>query len=201
MKRLGVVAALGLAVGSLWYLQHSPTSPAIAGDAPPPPPSPTAGGSRGAIARPIGAVTKLATADERQQLADRIANAHAARAAIHAAPVPRLPESEDASETPISKTEIRSAMRELIPFITACYETAIPTLSTPDISVLASLTLIGDPDVGTIVDAHELADKTGQPIPAAFDDCLRNTFQLMALPPLAEGDKIEVRYPFEFRQN
>jgi hypothetical protein len=90
-------------------------------------------------------------------------------------------------------------MRELVPHIAECYEAAIPNLAQPDMSVLARLTLTGDPDIGTIVDAHELVDGAGEPLPAAFDDCLRSTFQLMALPPLAEGDKIEVRYPFEFR--
>jgi hypothetical protein len=28
--------------------------------------------------------------------------------------------------------------------------------------------------------------------------CVRSTFQVMALPPLAEGDKLDVRYPFKF---
>lgn len=161
-------------------------------------------GSAGQLARaakPVDKVTKLANADERKQLADRIASAQAARAASRSAPIPRLPAQGSDEEDPrMSRTEIRGAMRELIPYITACYEEAIPSLGeAPDISVLAELTLVGDPDVGTIVDAHGLADKAGNPLPQAFDDCLRNTFQLMALPPLAEGDKIEVRYPFEFR--
>jgi hypothetical protein len=144
-------------------------------------------------------VTRLANSDERKQLADRIASAQVARAASRSAPLPRLPDQTAADETKISKTEIRAAMRELVPHIAECYEAAIPNLAQPDMSVLARLTLTGDPDIGTIVDAHELVDGAGEPLPAAFDDCLRSTFQLMALPPLAEGDKIEVRYPFEFR--
>ncbi len=202
MKRLGVVGALALAGGAFWYLQRSRT-PAIAADAPPPPAMGTAvAGSAHAAeaAKRFDKVTKLANADERKQLADRIASAQAARAASRSAPIPRLPDGSAEEETAISKTEIRSAMRELVPYITACYEEAIPKLGdAPDISVLAELTLIGAPDVGTIVDAHGLADRDGNSLVQSFDDCLRNTFQLMALPPLAEGDKIEVRYPFEFR--
>lgn len=200
MKRLGVVAALALAGGALWYLQRS-HAPTIAADAPPPTSKSMLGAGLARSAKAIDAVTKLASVDERKRLADRIASAQAARAANHASPVPRLPDLPDDSQTAISKTAIRSAMYELVPYIGECYEAAIPTLVTPDISVLASLTLIGDPDVGTIVDAHELADKTGRPLPRSFDDCLRNTLQLMALPPLAEGDKIEVRYPFSFRHD
>ena len=70
----------------------------------------------------------------------------------------------------------------------------------PDVTVAAHLRLVGDPDVGTLIDdAGPLADATGQPLPAAFDDCLRGTFQTLALPPLAEGDEVSVTYPFVFR--
>jgi len=67
--------------------------------------------------------------------------------------------------------------------------------------VVASLTLTGDPDIGTLIDADQLFDQHGQPLPAALDACLRARFQTLELPALAEGDKITVRYPFAFRSN
>jgi hypothetical protein len=157
-------------------------------------------------------VTKLGSVEERKLLAERIEKARADRASIatsnagtsgtsgsvamatHAPAPPRLP--EQAPE--ISAVEIRSAMRDVIPILTECYETALPTLTSPRLEITAELTLTGDPDIGTLIDAKQIADKTGQPLPAGFDDCLRSTFQTLALPPLQEGDQIEVRYPFLF---
>jgi hypothetical protein len=203
MKRVGIAVALAALVGSIWFLQR-PRGRAVADDDPPPPqlaPSPPAAGSQ-APAKAIDKVTKLRDADARKELADRIASAHAARASTRAAPMPRL--ADDAVEPPetaIAKTVIRTAMRELVPHISKCYEAAIPTLPSPNLNMTAQLTLTGDPDIGTIVDAKALTDDKGTPLPAALDDCFRSTFQLMALPPLAEGDTIDVRYPFVFRAN
>lgn len=200
MKRIGVIAALAVAGVAFWYLQRSPAPSAAASDAVPgTSPSTYGTGSQPATAgKAVDKVTKLATADERRRLADRIAHAQATRGATSARPVPRLPDAP-ADEPAVNKTAIRSAMREMIPHLTECYEAARPTLPSPDFKMTAELTLTGDPDIGTIIDAKALADHAGAPLPAKLDDCLRSTFQLMALPPLAEGDKVEVRYPFEFR--
>lgn len=198
MKRLGVGVLLVAIVGAIWYLQRS-TPKTIAANEPAPPKS-----------APISKVTKLGSVEERKLLADRIEKARAERAkltsnasagiqgstamATHAPARPRLPEQAPA----ISAVEIRTAMREVIPIITECYEAALPTLPAPHVEITAELTLTGDPDIGTVIDAKQIADKTGQPLPAGFDDCLRATFQTLALPPLQEGDEIEVRYPFLF---
>ena len=140
--------------------------------------------------------TRLATPMERQRLKDRIALAQSNRRATTATAVPSLPDAPK-----INKVTIRDAMREAIPYVQDCYERALPTLATPDLRIKAHLVLRGDPDVGTIVDApHPLVDEHGQPLPASLDDCFRSTFQLLELPPLAEGDEIEVHYPLTFRQ-
>lgn len=199
MKRLGIGVLLVAIVGAIWYLQRpTPTTSAANEPAPPKP-------------APIGKVTKLGSIEERKLLADRIEKARAQRAksiaanagmrssssaamATHAPAPPRLPDEAPA----ISAVEIRSAMREVIPILVDCYQAAMPTLGDPHVEITAELTLTGDPDIGTIIDAKQIADKAGQPLPAGFDDCLRSTFQTLALPPLQEGDQIEVRYPFVF---
>lgn len=208
MKRASVVVALAAIAGAIWYLRR-PSSRTAASDAPPPPakvvtaaggesPSAPASGSAG---RTVDHVTKLATPEERKRLAERIAAAQSARAATHAPAPPSLPaEAQDAEDAPISKTAIRDAMREVIPHLIECYEAAVPSLPSSHVELVAELTLTGDPDVGTLIDAKELADKQGQKLPAAFDDCLRTTFQSLALPPLKEGDIVSVRYPFVFSQ-
>jgi RNA polymerase sigma-70 factor (ECF subfamily) len=138
--------------------------------------------------------TRLATTAERQLTKDRIALAQSKRRANNPA-APSLPEAPT-----MSKVTIRDAMREAIPYVQECYERALPTLSTPDLRIKAHLVLRGDPDVGTIVDAPQpLVDEHDQPLPASLDDCLRSTFQLLELPPLAEGDELVVNYPLRFR--
>jgi hypothetical protein len=205
VKAIAVVAGVAAVAGLAWYLSRpSPASQAradasrLALSA-----SPSAGSSAAKPPKAIDKVTKLA-ADQRKQLAERIENARAARAgaaATSAPPRPRLPDgSGEDTGTAITKTEIREAMRELIPYITECYEAALPTLPTKNFKMTAELTLTGDPDVGTIVDAKALADSEGKPLERTLDDCFRSNFMRMGLPPLAEGDTLEVRYPFEFRE-
>ena len=200
MKRFAIVVAFAAIAGALWYLQRP--APSTASNTSPPPPT-----SR---AQPITKVTKLDSKEQRAKLAEKIANARAARAAASAtgatssgrtgatsaAKPPSLPSGSPDTDT--LKVEIRTAMREVIPIISQCYEAAIPTLASPNIKIVSELTLTGDPDIGTLIDAKQIADEAGQPLPATFDDCLRTTFQSLALPPLAEGDVVEVRYPFVF---
>jgi hypothetical protein len=199
MKRLAIVLVLAGVLVAIWSRGHSSkSSPAAnakslaAGSSQPP--------------RAIDRVTKLANLEERKALADHIARANAAHAgrrehdggaaATHAPAPPRLPDADP--QPVVDKTSIRQAMHEVIPAIAECYEKAMPTLADTHVKITASLHLTGDPDVGTLIDTDAIADDKGTPLPAAFDDCLRSTFMLMALPPLAEGDHIDVRYPFEF---
>jgi hypothetical protein len=202
MKRLGVVSALAAAMLATWYLQRPRAPRDTSADAPlrPSPDAARAGTSHAppaptASAAAVSSVTRLASTAERRALADRIAGARAARPALHAAPRPQLP---DPSEPALSPTQIREAMREVIPHLAACYQAAVDMLPAASLSIVAEITLSGDPDVGTVIDAKALVDDTGKPLPAAFDDCLRATFHTLALPPLAEGDQLEVRYPFMF---
>lgn len=204
VKTIAVVAGVAAVAGVVWYLSRpSPASQARAdatrlakAGAPTAP-----GTTTSAPSRPLDKVTKLA-AEQRKALAERIESARAGRAAVNAPARPRLPEgSGEETGTAISKTEIRAAMRELVPYITECYEAALPTLPSKNFKMTAELTLTGDPDVGTIVDAKALADSDGKPLDKTLDDCFRSTFMRMGLPPLAEGDTLEVRYPFEFREN
>ncbi|HUS27050.1 MAG TPA: hypothetical protein VMZ53_01025 [Kofleriaceae bacterium] len=204
MKRLALVVALAAIACAVWYLRSSHTSVAAKGT-----PAAKDTPARPSAAPPIDHVTKLSPA-ERKALAERIASAQATRqphaspsgaAATHAPAAPRLPDDlPDDDATPISKTQIRDAMREVIPHLADCYDAAIPTLPTPNIDITATITLSGDPDIGTLIDADQVLFKDGTPLPAKFDDCLRTTFMSLALPPLAEGDKIEIHYPFRFAQ-
>lgn len=199
MKRTIVVVVL-VAGGLIAYRTRSkPTHlpvGEIAGDSSIRDSTPSAAPSR---THSVDHVTKLATAEERRAIADRIASAQTARGSTHAPAAPHLPAEAEINDS--LKVSIRSAMHEALPFLAQCYQDALPTLATPDLTLHAKLTLTGDPDVGTLIDAHELVDQAGAPLPAKLDDCLRSAMQSLELPPLAEGDVVSVTYPFVFRND
>lgn len=203
MKRLAVVAALAAIVGAVWYLRRPHTSAAAKPD------PPVAKADR---PKPLDHATRLTPA-ERASMADAIAQAQEARKAREDAPdpsaggghaatsartQPRLPDDlpdGPGEAVPISKFHFSAAIREVIPILGECYD-ASPEV--PDIDFNVELDLTGDPDIGTIIDAKQLFDHDNKPLPAKFDDCLRSTFQTLALPPLAEGDRYKVTYPLRF---
>jgi hypothetical protein len=143
-------------------------------------------------------VAKLSP-DERRKLADRIAAAQAGRGAVSATPRPKLPDTRmPGTDTDGIRTSIQSAMREANPILKECYDKSLPKLGEDRIEVRAQIRLTGDPDVGTLIDADRLTDPDGKPLLDEFDDCLRNTFQSLGLPPLVEGNKVRIAYTLVF---
>jgi hypothetical protein len=160
------------------------------------PPSAQAAPASPSLAIPRHAV-QLPSVAERQRVVERIAAAQSAHQSA-ATKAPSLAAEDPPAD--LDKEVIRTAMREVLPFIQECYEAALPTLKSPDLDLHAHLVLTGDPDVGTLIDADKLNDGNGVALPAKLDDCLRSTFQTLELPPIGEGDRIDVDYPFVFRQ-
>jgi RNA polymerase sigma-70 factor (ECF subfamily) len=156
---------------------------------------------------PAQHVRKLASAAERHALVARIAAAQAAR---KAAPAPHHSSLGSAASTDqgsfgsghegdMDKDVIRGAMKEVLPFLADCYGDArATTLSADHLEIRAHFTLTGDPDVGTVIDANQLFDDNKKPLPTELDDCIRGTLQTLELPPLGDGDTIEVNYPLFF---
>lgn len=199
-----ILVALAIAAIVLWYARDraAPTRTHVASPTAMAPTdtagqTATATGAPGSDAssptRPIDRVSKL-DPDQRKQLADRIAAARAGRAATSAAIPPSLPSPV---ETDL-QTSILAAMKEVMPFLVQCHERATPTLASPNLRVVATMMLLGDPDIGTLIDAHAIVGPDGKPLPAAFDDCLRSTLQSLQLPPLDEGSEFKVNYSFVF---
>jgi len=68
-------------------------------------------------------------------------------------------------------------------YLSKCFEVHRKEL--PDkLTVLTRVLIDTDPDVGAVLTADQLTDPDGKPLPAAFDDCIRNMLQTFALPPL-----------------
>ena len=152
-------------------------------------------------------VRKLANAEQRRELAAHIAAAQAARKTARPAHHSALGSAESVDqgsfgsghEGQMDKDVIRGAMREVIPYLADCYSEARgTTLSADHLEIRASFTLTGDPDIGTVIDAKQLVDDSKHALPTKLDDCLRATLQTLELPPLGDGDTIDVDYPLVF---
>jgi len=172
------IVLLGVAVALLWFVwrQEKAAAPSAS--------------SVADVQAPPAHVRTLANASERQQISDRIAHAHSV-------PVqPSLPPAEPEPANPeLPKETVRAAMREVVMHLLDCYESASPL---EPLDVVAHLTLTGDPDVGTLIDASQIFDDKGAAIPPKLDDCLRGELQMLELPPLAEGNRVTIDYPLGF---
>jgi hypothetical protein len=194
-----MVIAAGLVLAVAWHVRRGSSS-AVAVPAPAPVPAARA---MPAAASGITHASSLAAEhvrqlddDTRRHVADQIASYHAHHSAPRRPELPPLP-VEDDQPSPL-KTSIRAAMREVVPYLQDCYETALPTLDTRRLAITAHLTLTGDPDVGTLIEADQLVDDAGQVLQPDLDDCLRSTLRSLELPALAEGDIVDVNYPLRF---
>jgi len=212
VKKLAIAAiVVALAAGAIWHwYPRGHASAASTGSAaatvtigPTAMEAPTAPG----LPAPPQHVRKLASADERRELAAAIAAARAKRKAGQAPRHSSLgpADSTDSAnpgsghEAQMDRDVIRGAMREVIPFLADCYSDArATTLSADHLEVHAHFTLTGDPDIGTVIDAKQLYDDGKRALPAKLDDCMRSTIQTLELPPLGDGDTVEVDYPLVF---
>lgn len=201
MKRLALAVAVTLVALGVWYVRSrsdgvpaSTTSPAATFSDPRKASPPTT------VRRdaPPSHVVQL-TPDERRRVADRIASAHAARA--HS-PVPRpelaKPETMNADDLDHVSEHVLKALEEAIPYLAACYKQVTPDQARPQMRATAMMTLTGDPDIGTVIDADQIFDDKHRPLDPKLDDCLRSTMQTLQLPPLAEGDSVKIQYSFAF---
>ena len=89
---------------------------------------------------------------------------------------------------------LKTALTEAIPFLAECYKTAPITQRRPAVQ----MTLTGDPDVGTLIDAGELRDQNGKPLDPELDNCLRTTLGSLELPPLPSANPVHIQYSFRF---
>jgi len=202
MKRLALAAALVAVAAVAVWIWRSRSDDAPAGKAPP---AASETGSADAPAPSTGRRTAppthvvQLTPEERKHVADRIASAHAARA--HSpGPRPELakPEMMNANDLDHVSEHVLQALEEAIPYLAACYKQVTPERARPQMRATATMTLTGDPDIGTVIDADQIFDDKHQPLDRKLDDCLRNTMQTLQLPPLAEGDAVKIQYSFVF---
>jgi hypothetical protein len=100
----------------------------------------------------------------------------------------------------MDRAVIRSAMQEVLPFLSDCFGDARASgaLGSASLEIHAHLDLTGDRDIGTIIDAKQLFDDNMHALPSTVDDCMRGALQTLELPPLGDGDTVAIDYPILF---
>jgi hypothetical protein len=192
---VALVLVLGLVLERTWHR---------GGRTPPPPPA-------------THYVRRIASPEERQKIAERIATARATAtassgssatgssgpaapapppgAATSAAPPPSLPPGAPPADGELARASVplRDALTEAIPLLADCY----PPEARAKQRATVLMSLVGD-DKGTLIDADNLVDENGKSLAPELDDCLRSTLRSMQLPPLAEGGDLHIQYSFRF---
>lgn len=205
MKKLviGAVAAVVAGAGGAWWWRSSrpvtlEPGAATAAVSVEPEAVERAAGLTPDAAAPPAHVRRMANAsEERKALVERIAAARRGRAASVAtaggAGVATAGGAGAMRDVDQVLAQLMASMKEVRAFVAEC-DARTPS---PVRRFTGQLTLTGDADVGTLIDASELSDPGGGRLPAAFDDCVRAQMQALVLPPIAVGDAFQARFDFD----
>jgi hypothetical protein len=152
----------------------------------------TTGGVAVPAVRPPQHVRRLG-AEERRRLGEQIA---AARDRARAQPTPAGAAPALADDTirleQVSAT-VQASLREAVPILAACYGEK-PAGATATVG----MTMISDPELGTVIDTEAMRDRGGAALAPELDDCLRTAIESLALPPLEVGGTLPLEYSFVF---
>jgi hypothetical protein len=140
---------------------------------------------------PPSAVRRLDPA-ARKQLADQIAAARDKRRAEASASPDRPALPEQGFKVEDIAQPLKEAMLAAIPILAECY----PDKKKGFVAV-ARLTLVSDPDLGSVIDSDGIKDKDDQPLDPKLEDCLLDTIETLALPPMGpHPGKVKLQYSF-----
>ena len=62
----------------------------------------------------------------------------------------------------------------------------------------AMMSIISDPELGAVIDTDRITDKDGKPIDQKIEDCMRDTIESLALPPMEQRGIVKLQYTFKF---
>ncbi len=202
---LSTVAVGAVAAGALYFGTRSSATPT---------PTPTAARvPQGASPQPGAAPTSAPTAPSKRLRVERlpdktaratllaaIENARKQRASATtaaaggASAAPSLPSEVDDYD----KQYIRSAVKEIIPLLTECYEQGLERDPKLEGRILVEFTIEGEPDVGGIVSSSAIDPKESTLADNAARECMQETMYALKIDPPTNGGTVNVRYPFMF---
>ncbi len=189
-----IVAACVVAL-IVWQRRHPDTPPA-----PPERPSQSAPAATKASAppstgKPASRVRRLGR-EERKQLGERITESlRRTHQRTSGATQPGSPPA--LADVPILSlddvvVQVKDALVDAVPLVAECYERLPPDQR----KAAARMTMISDPDLGTVVDTKVITDGTGKPVEPSLDDCMRDVIDSLALPTLGQPGQLEVEFTF-----
>lgn len=203
-----VVVVVAIAALVAWWRWPRAAGPARAR-------SPSPGSSAVAAPTPVSAEAGRAAAadpsrvrrlapDERRRLGEQIAAARrraiARATGADAGAAPATDGAGDPADVVIALDQVggplRAALEDAIPLLADCYQQAGGAAAARD--AMARMTMISDPELGTVIDTEQVTGADGTPLPAALDECLRDRIDALALPPLGAGGRLPLQYTFTF---
>ena len=192
---IAFVVALAVVAGIFWWTRSTDDArpPAVAsGSTPPPSPAPAAP----AVPTKIDTVRRLDPA-ARKRLGEQIAAARArARAGARTQPTGDDPEDDEIFDDRMKLEDVAESLMDklqaAIPILAECYPQGT-------LQAAARLTLMSDPELGTVIDTEAITNNDGQPLDAALDTCLRDAIDSLAMPPLGpKGGRLQLQYTLVF---
>lgn len=187
MKKLVVAIVLGAVIAIAWWLVRSQTlpTPSTVPTVPSPPSQPTV--QVRAIEASTPAPIRHLAVDERRRIAWQI------EAARQHTPPPTLG-SDDPMATPEQVlAQLQALHADMLTYVDACTK-----LAPGSRDFKTEISLVGDLDIGTLVDAKEPVVATdGTALPQAFSDCIRGELQTLELPPMKTGDAYKVTFEID----
>lgn len=135
------------------------------------------------------------TSDERRRLGEQIAAARERARRATSKPGTAPAADDNLSLEQVAKP-LQEALSESIGILAECYKQQPG--GEPIRNATARMTMTSDPDLGTVIDTDAIKDADGQPLAPKLDECLRDTIDSLALPPLGPGGKLPLEYTFRF---
>lgn len=124
----------------------------------------------------------------------RTGSASASASSSATTPKPALPPLPGKLEA----SEIRKAVRDIIPLLAECYDAALPRLTKKTGKVVFNMHMTGEPAVGTLIEYADLSGDDHFVKDAELAECFQQTMMSIEFPPTAEGTDVYVTYPMEF---
>ncbi len=99
---------------------------------------------------------------------------------------------------PLDKEYVRAQVRELVPMIQECYESALADEATLAGTLTVEFTIGGEPDVGGLVETSNVVGEDSTITNAQMVECVRETMYGAQFVAPTDGGQVVVRYPFKF---
>jgi hypothetical protein len=207
---VAIVAAIALAAGVIWFVtrksdKHGTTgagsnaaSGSVAGTSGS---SGTSGtGSADDDDGEVDSRYRVIDADARIALLNRIAAAREARKAGKPAPAAAAPSPEDppAVDGVLDVDQILDGIMPVMPLFKECYQDGLDRRTITSGKVTFKMHIVGEPEIGSLVDHAELEGDPAFLADAELSTCLHETMMSIELPPMAQSAEIDVTTAMQF---